>query len=472
MSPTGPTAAAGAAAPPPTASTAAPGAGATKSARGIPTSVPAPATAATGATTPWSAPARKLPGLGRQALPGIFDSTPGRMNALRWLTIVMSFLFALAGASALYTTANATTRADTNADQVVRIQGIYSDLLRADSDATNAFLVSGLENPTQRADYESAMARVTSAISAAASTQPADADALALLNTAIQRYAADVESARAYNRQGMPVGSQYLKQASASLRTTALPLLDNLRVANVERTTGEFSAARMTAPFHAIGLLTLLVFVAVGVWLAQRTHRYLNTGLTAAAAVVLAAYLVGTGVLMSAGSTLGDAEMYTFRQTTALASIRSAAFDIRANESLGLIARGQAAPYEARAQARIKEIGTAIDTSLSYTLDTPIKKAATDYFQAHADIRKLDDNGAWDQAVSEATNPARAAGRTFAALDAATAKPLADTQARLSQQTLAPRTSLVVAALAVLIGGIAASGLTARGIAKRLEEYR
>ncbi len=469
MSPTGPSAAAGAAAPPPAASTAAPGAGATRSTPGIPTAVPGPAT---GASMPWSAPARKLPGLGRQALPGIFESTPGRMNALRWLTILVSFLFALGGAGTIYSTANATTRADTNADQVVRIQGIYSDILRADSDATNAFLVPGLENPAQRADYEAAMARVTSAISAAASTQPADADALALVNTSIQRYAADVESARAYNRQGLPVGSQYLKQASAALRTTALPLLDNLRVANVERTTGEFAAARTSLPFHLVGLLTLMVFVAVGVWLAKRTHRYLNTGLTAAAAVVLAAYLVGTGVLMSASSTLGDAERTTFRDTTSLASIRSAAFDIRANESLGLIARGQAGPYEARVQARIKEITTAVEGGLSYALSTPIKKAATDYFQAHADIRKLDDNGAWDQAVSEATTATQAAGRTFAALDTATSKPLADAQAKLSQQTLAPRASLVVAGLAVLIGGIAASGLTARGIAKRLEEYR
>lgn len=471
MSPTGPTAAAaGAAAPKPSAASAtsiAPTAPpAVASASGIPTAVPE------GASSPWAPAARKAAGEGRVSLPGVLNDTPGRMNALRWLTIVMSFVFALGGALALYSTANATTRADTNADQVVRIQGIYSDILRADSDATNAFLVAGLENPAQRADYEAAMARVTSAISTAASTQPSDADALALLNGAIQRYAADVESARAYNRQGMPVGSQYLKQASASLRATALPLLDNLRVANADRTTGEFAVARMSLPFHIIGLATLLAFAGVGVWLAKRTHRYLNTGLTAAAAAVLAAYLLATGVLMSASSTLGEAERTTFRETTALASIRSAAFDIRANESLGLIARGQAAPYEARVQARIKEITTAIDLALSPAQSTSIKKAATDYFQAHAAIRSLDDKGAWDQAVSEATTTSQAAGRTFAALDTATATPLADAQAKLSQQTLAPRTSLLIAALAVLVGGIAASGLTARGIAKRLEEYR
>ena len=128
--------------------------------------------------------------------------------------------------------------------------------------------------------------------------------------------------------------------------------------------------------------------------------------------------------------------------------------------------------YLPKRTARRVLVSATAALALSPAQSTSIKKAATDYFQAHAAIRSLDDKGAWDQAVSEATTTSQAAGRTFAALDTATSTPLADAQAKLSQQTLAPRTSLLIAALAVLVGGIAASGLTARGIAKRLEEYR
>ena len=128
---------------------------------------------------------------------GMLATTPGKMSWLRALSIAISFVYALAGAGTLYANSSALTRASTNTSQVVLVQGIYADLLRADADATNAFLVSGLERPEQRADYEAALARVSSNIAAAATAQPADADALATLNVAVQGYASAVESARA-----------------------------------------------------------------------------------------------------------------------------------------------------------------------------------------------------------------------------------------------------------------------------------
>ena len=402
---------------------------------------------------------------------GMLATTPGKMSWLRALSIAISFVYALAGAGTLYANSSALTRASTNTSQVVLVQGIYADLLRADADATNAFLVSGLERPEQRADYEAALARVSSNIAAAATAQPADADALATLNVAVQGYASAVESARAYNRQGMPVGAQYLKQASTSLRATALPLLDNLRVANVDRAEAEFSGARSLVPFLVVGLLTLGVLGAVAVWLAKVTHRYINVGLTAAIGAVLVSFIAGFAMLTSTANTVESTRTTQFAQAVALTNIRSAAFDIRANESLGLIARGQAAPYETQVQKRITEV-TSILKEGRVPNQTAVTKAWDQYLAAHANVRRDDDAFRWDQAVVTATAVDGGSYVAFKALDEATATPLTTAQADLSTRILSPRTPLFIAAIVALLAGVAASGLAARGIAQRLEEYR
>ena len=68
-----------------------------------------------------------------------------------------------------------------------------------------------------------------------AQAQPADADALAALNAHVLDYAGLVEAARANNRQGLPVGAQYLREASNGLRADALPVADALVEANTAR---------------------------------------------------------------------------------------------------------------------------------------------------------------------------------------------------------------------------------------------
>ena len=98
------------------------------------------------------------------------------------------------------------------------MQKIQTNLLSADATATNAFLVGGLEPPAQRASYDQAMTTPARLIAEAAQAQPADAEALAALNQELVSYAAAIEQARANNRQGLPVGAQYLRNASAQLR--------------------------------------------------------------------------------------------------------------------------------------------------------------------------------------------------------------------------------------------------------------
>ena len=179
------------------------------------------------------------------------------------------------------------------------------------------------------------MDRVATNIAEAAKAQPADGTALAALNATVQSYAGTIEQARAYNRQGLPIGAQYLKNASTTLRGEALPIVDAVAKANTERAQSEFASAGNALALVIVGVLSLAVLGLVAVWLAKRTHRYINVPLSAGIAAVLVAFLIGAFVVTGVSRDIGAVRDNQFAGTLALATARSAAFDAKSNESLG-----------------------------------------------------------------------------------------------------------------------------------------
>ncbi len=410
---------------------------------------------------------------------GQVAGTPGRMRLLGAGASIAALLFGLVGAGTLWASAGSVDRASANTEQVVRVQSIYADVLRADADATNAFLVGGNEDPQQRADYESTMKRVAGAVAVAAREQAADGAALAELNSELQSYAALIEQARAYNRQGLPVGAQYQTQASDRLRTNAVPIIQSLLQANTGRAELEFGSASTRAPVLLVGLAALLVFVVVGLWLARRTRRYVNVGLTAGAATVLAALVGALVVLGSVGDDVRRVADNQFAGTVALTTARSAAYDAKANESLGLIARGQAnVKREKDVQASLLSVSTQLGKLSKVRWFGPSGDAVQleaiwgDFREAHVKVRALDDAGTWDEAVALATSPTSGTRPTFAKFEQASSAALAGYESALVSDVVAPATKARITAALVLLAGLLAGVLVTRGVAQRVEEYR
>lgn len=425
--------------------------------------------------TPATAPRSRA----RAWLHDRFEGTPGRMRLLAALAALASVVFGVVGAWTLWSAGQALDRAGAATEQVVRVQAIYADLLRADADATNAFLVGGLEDPAQRADYDAAMARVASTIALAAQSQPADGEALAALNVVAADYVSLVQQARAYNRQGLPVGQAYITNASDTLRTKARPILDALLQADTDRARAEFAAASSAVVLVVVGVLATAVLVLVGVWLARRTHRYVNVGLASATAAVLAGLIAGVSVLASIGSDVRRVSGSAFEGTRVLTVARTAAFDARANESLGLIARGQAgAKREPDWKAADVTVNAHLDglATLSWRGGSgsaaALKTTWAAYEKAHAEVRAADDVGDWDGAVVLATDAAKGPRTSFAAFEKASASALDGFLSALSADVRAPITGARGTALALLGLGLVGSGLATRGMSRRLEEYR
>jgi len=407
----------------------------------------------------------------RRAMSG----TPGRLRVLTLLTVAVSLIFAVAAFSTFEATDGALLRGGENTAQLVRIQAIYTNLVRADADATNAFLVGGLEPAAAHADYTSSMAQASRLIAEAATAQPADGPALGALNGSVLTYAGLIEQARANNRQALPVGAQYLRVASSGLRSEALPILDALVKANDARVSAEFdNATGGSAALITSGVLTLLVLIGGMVWLSLRTHRYVNAPLVAATAAVLVTLVVASSSLAFVSSQVGQVRDGSYAATLATATARIAAFDAKSNESLTLIARGSGQAFETAWKSSSKVVTAQSKAAARLSSDAAkMGSLWTGYALIHAQIRKADDGGNWDRAVAQATGTgATSANATFAAFDASSGAVLTSSSAAASASLDAPRTWLALAAWLGLLVGIGAAVSAWWGVALRLEEYR
>jgi hypothetical protein len=391
------------------------------------------------------------------------------------LTVAVSVIFAIGAYSAFGTADTALGRAGANAAQLVRIQGIHTNLVRADADATNAFLVGGLEPADQRANYVASMSQASNLIAEAAKAQPADGPALGALNTSVLTYTGLIEQARATNRQALPVGAQYLRVASSGLRSDALPILDALVKANDARVRAEFDAAKgASATLVASGVLALLVLVGGMLWLSRRTHRYLNVPLAGATGAILVTLVIGAIVLASVSSKVNTVRDGSYAATLATAKARIAAFDAKSNESLTLIARGSGSAFENTWVSSSKIVADQSSAAARLTGDaTSMGTLWAAYVATHKQIRAADDGGKWDSAVSQAIGSGpTSANATFNAFDARSSAALTSSSSAATNSLDAPRTWLLLVGWLGLLVGIAAAVSAWWGVSLRLEEYR
>jgi hypothetical protein len=396
-------------------------------------------------------------------------STPQRLRLLSSGVILASLIFAVFGALIFSYVAFSLNRAEANTAQLIRVQKIQTDLLTADATASNAFLVGGLAPPAQQATYEQAIDEASALIAEAARAQPADGAALSALNDEVVSYAGTVEQARANNRQGLPVGAQYLRIASAELRTVALPILTNLVEANTTRANNAMEVQAPAVVFAILGVLLLAALILALVWLARTFKRWVNPGLLAAAAIVLATLVGGTiGLVVTSGG-VSDLQSGSFTRLTLVSQARIEGNNAKSNESLTLIARGSGAAFEQAWQSSAGQVQANLDRAQNPELG----QLWQDYAKVHTEIRELDDSGKWEQAVSRATGSGKnSANAPFSAFDTS-ATTFIDEMATLTRDgLLGPRIGLVIGAVLIFVAGVAAALLGRRGVAERLREYR
>ncbi|GLZ00654.1 hypothetical protein [Actinoplanes sp. NBRC 103695] len=413
-------------------------------------------------------------------------TSPGRLQLMLAVLVALGLLTGLLAGVAASSAGSGTDDLGGRAQPLLtEAETIYSALADADTTAAQAFLGGGLEPATLTVRYENDLTRVTTALTSAARRTPEggeSADAVRELSTGVTRYAALVAAARANNRQGLPVGSAYLSQASALNREILQPQADRLLRIAQQEVDDAYSSARSTPWIAIYVILMILLFVMLAqaqVRLSRTTKRTFNIPLVAATGLTLVLALVSFGVLVAQRTHLDTAEEDGSTPVTLLSKARIFALRERGDEALALAARGNGEAYEQdfgtvsqrlTGQYGLLEVARAsidgdAEGHVREAMDAHVK-----YLDIHRAITGLDEQGDHDGAATLAVGPE--ATTTFDKITDGIGAALDDRMALFTKEIDAAGRGL--GALTVLgpLLALMICALCWLGIRARLEEYR
>jgi len=368
-------------------------------------------------------------------------------------------------------------------------QQIYRALSDADATAASAFLSGGLEPingpPRYQADIALAAAHLESA-TAAAGHSAAAAD-LARLSAGLPVYTGEIQTARADNRLGYPLGAAYLREASNLMRGTLLPAARNISAeANVRLAGASGRATGLPLPLVLLVAAAIVGFALYCAqrWLFRRTHRRLNTGLVVASVAGLVSLLWLGIALGVARADLLQARTHGSTPVAALAQADIAALRARADESLTLIDAQGDDSFQAdfvTVQHRLGPgPGTLLTDAVMAARGSPAADlagvaaaTATTWYGVHRTVRSLDDNGKHNQAILLVTGPGPGhSGTLFTRLDGSLFRAIAADQTVFQRHATAGSNAFIGLEVGVIVLALIMAAGCARGLTTRLAEYR
>ncbi len=454
-------------------------------------SVPAPRRAGgTGAVVRSGGPLARLGRVTRTA--------PGRLRLAGVLLVALTLAFGGLTAAQVNSRAAAAQRVVSDSHPLSQAAAeINRALADADATAATGFLLAGAEPRDVRERYEQDLRTASQLISESASRTPSLSplrELLSKLNQQVPVYAGLVETARANNRQGYPLGGAYQRYASEQMRTVLLPAAAQFSASENALLAEDMAAARAT-PWagYALGLVALLALAWVQLVLFRRTNRVFNIGLVAATASVLAAVLWLTVAATGTDSALGRADREGGVPLRALNAARVDVLTARLAENLHYVARGSSGTYAdlwARTTERLVTTdpgrGTPAGTLAQARTMAPseaqaaVSQALADYQQwreRHTAATKLENDGDY-QAALDATVTARQADlpqtaeASFDAADRQLAHAAGLEEGVFRDSALGVDKDLRTAAGAIAALSLVAAAAALGGLGRRLAEYR
>ena len=242
-------------------------------------------------------------------------TTPGRLVLISIAIIVGAVVFGAVATGAEQSRERAARAAGTQTEPLL-VQAARLSTALSDANATEgtALLSGGVESPAERIRYQSDLGAASDSLTALTREAGTSATVPGALNTVADQlpiYSGLVESARANNRQGFPIGAAYLRQAVTLSTGTMLPAADRIYRTEAQRLAEDYRTGSSTAT-----LVTFIVASAVAVLLlllAQRyvahiSRRILNIGMLVATLTVAAVSVWGVVGLVSEQNSLSTAQ--------------------------------------------------------------------------------------------------------------------------------------------------------------------
>ncbi|GAA2791246.1 hypothetical protein GCM10010441_15590 [Kitasatospora paracochleata] len=419
------------------------------------------------------------------------STPPGRLRVAGAALAALVVLFGAVAVEQVSTRATAAGRVVSGSEPLSQDAAeIYRSLADADTTAAAGFLLAADEPAAVRQRYEDDLATASRLLSEAAArtgSSPGAQRPITELNRQLPRYAGLVETARADNRQGLPLGGAYLRYASALMQDTMLPLAQSLVDAESGRLDADHGdASSFPVAALLLGLVALGALVRYQVVLFRRTNRVFNTGLLTATSAVLLAVVWLTAASASAGAALATSRRDGSQPLRELDHVRIAALQAHAAENLNLVARGSTDTYTKRWSALVDPLNAPAAQAGSFghavaagrpDAERPAaeaERAFADWLSRHRAAADKDSAGDYDAALrgtlsSGGNDTADAA---FTTMDRKLAEAATAEQHDFEAAAGGVDGFLeVYAAAAAVLTALAVGGVL-RGIGRRLAEYR
>lgn len=422
------------------------------------------------------APTLQLPAVAARRRGWSQRSTPTLLRAVQVLLAVVAILFGVVIAVDAGGRIARIDDARRAADVVEASQQLRAALGRADAASAGAFLNGGVDQPEQRQRYRAAIDEAAAALQTAggAAEDPGAVEAITQLNRLLPRYSGLIETARAANRQQLPLGAAYLRSASELVRTdidAQLDVLDERGDTDFRDQVGTITGG-LGLPTVAMAVVALAVFALAGRWLARRTRRLLNPGVVLAVAILV----VGLGWVGSATGSSAQASVAAVRggydELSALSAIGADAYDHQVSSTFALIDRGARDGFYARAATAAQNV----DARLVAADDrSGLQNAWGAYLAASQAAVELDSAGQFVQARALLTagsdEPDSIAAR-FGAFDETLAARVTSAGSGLSSDLLDARQPIARLRIVGLVIGVVAAAVAAWGVQRRINDYR
>jgi hypothetical protein len=358
---------------------------------------------------------------------------------------------------------------------------LYTTLSVADAAAATAFIAQA-EPRGVRLRYEEAITDASVAVTRASSglTDQPLVELLGRINAELAVYTGLIEVARTNNREGNPVGSSYLSEASGLMQSTILPDAQLLYKATSERVDSETTAStQIPAPVILVISATVVFGAFAHRWLARRTRRRINPGLIVGALGILV-MMVWVGTALAISTTASRSAKDTASDSLKIVTnVEITAQQARADETLSLIRRGDEEIRKQSFYQRIDAMHEQIDRYMARP-DAVDKGDLQGADQLLVRWRQANDRinsyiavgnyrAATEVALGSAENDSTPA---FDKLDDSLVKVMDQSRTHLRSDVLNARNGLSGAQLGGVVLSLGAAIAVALGLWPRLKEYR
>jgi hypothetical protein len=419
-------------------------------------------------------------------------TTPGRLALVSIAVVIGAVCFGAIALIAGQARARAANSAKTDTEPLLaEAANLYASLSDANATATTTFLVGGLEPPARRARY---LADVASASNSLASltrqvgTAAGARNGVATIAAQLPVYTGLIEAARANNRQGLPVGAAYLRQASDLLDKTILPAAGRLYRIEAQRLRDNYDTGTSLAwllAFIVAMLLSLVLLVLMQRYLAAISHRILNIPTVIATLLLVGLTAWGTSAMISEQNALATAQREGSDSVELLSAARILVSRAQSEESLTLIARGgdTADPADfAAVMAALGQpngsggltgrIGALARRTGTTSAAGEFDQALSAYLARHAQITALESQGQTTAADNLASGLRGSGPSPADRVSASLTGQVAAAQARFKSSAGDATSALSGLSVGIPVAFLLAALLTVVGLRLRINEYR